>query len=121
MTAPYGSVIHEHFRRPRRRGTLAAPDVNAEGANPLCGDRLRLQLAIADGRVVDACFTADACAVCVAAASLLTSHLVGLTTAESLAIDEATVLRWLETDIPDARRRCALLPLETLRRGLGAG
>lgn len=120
MSAPYGGVVLDHFRRPRRHGVLPSPDVNVEGTNPLCGDRLRLQLALSDGgaRIADARFTADACAVCVASASLLVTHVVGLTMTDAVAIEDAEAMRWLEAPVPEGRRACALLPLDTLRRGL---
>lgn len=120
MTLPFGDVVLDHFRRPRRQGTLASPDVNVEGANPLCGDRIRLQLALdaARSRIDDARFTADACAICVAAASLLVGHVVGMRTSDAVALTSDEVLAWLEAPIPDVRRACALLPLDALRRGV---
>src|SRR3954469_21454534 len=118
MTTPYRGVILEHFRRPRNRGTLPAPDVSVDGANPLCGDRVRLQLAITADHVTEARFTADACAICVASASLLMSFIEGALLSAARSVDEGTLLQWLETEIPTARRDCAVLPLETLRRAL---
>lgn len=118
MSTSYGTVILEHFRRPRNRGALTDPDVSAEGANPLCGDRVRVQLSIADDRVTQARFSADACAICVAAASLLTSFVEGAPLARAASLDGETVLAWLEAEIPTARRVCAMLPVETLHRGL---
>lgn len=117
---PYGAIIVEHFRHPRNQRTLGAGAVVAEGVNPLCGDRVRVELAIPEGSAVvaDAAFTANACAICVAAASLLTEHLRGLALHSVLGLADATALRWLEAPIPTGRERCALLPLETARRAV---
>ena len=41
-SGPYGATILEHFRRPRNQGRLPNADASAEGANPLCGDRVRI-------------------------------------------------------------------------------
>ena len=110
-------MVREHFRHPRNRGALEAPDVSHEGANPLCGDRVRIELRLAADRVDAARFRGDACAVAIAAASLLTERVRGLTLAEAVAISEDEMVAALEAEIPPARRACALLPLAVLRAG----
>lgn len=117
----YGAVVLEHFRHPRNHGRLAEPDRAAEGANAICGDRVRLELALAGDTVRDARFSGNACAVCTASASLLTEWLRGRTVACAAALDDATVLGWLGGAVPAPRRGCALLPRDTLRRALGVG
>lgn len=118
---PYGATIMEHFRRPRNEGRLAAPDVSREGTNPLCGDRVRIELAVRDGRIADARFTANACAISVAAASVLTEHVRGMGTETARAITDDELCAALGDGIPPARRACAVLPLATLRAALDAG
>lgn len=118
--APYGATIMEHFRRPRNQGSLPAADVAREGANPLCGDRIRIELALEDGHVTEARFTANACAISVAAASLLTERVRGMSAASVRAIRDEEMLAALGDQIPQARRACAVLPLATMRSALGA-
>ena len=115
--SPFGDTILEHFRRPRNRGPLASADVSAEGTL-LCGDRVRVQLALRDDQIVDARFVGDACAVCTAAASLLTLNVVGLSLERAAAIENSVAIGWLNASLPTARHACALLPLEVLRRGV---
>ena len=117
MSTPFGDTILEHFRRPRNRGSLATPDIAAEGTL-LCGDRVRVQLAVENDRIVEARFVADACAVCIAAASLLTSHVVGLSPVGAAEIEDDVALGWLNASLPTGRHACGLLPLEVLRRGV---
>jgi nitrogen fixation NifU-like protein len=117
---PYGATVMEHFRRPRNHGRLPEADVAREGSNPLCGDRVRIELAVRDGRVADARFTANACAISVASASLLTERVRGLTLAAVGAIGDDEVVAALGSEIPQARRDCALLPLATMRTALVA-
>ena len=38
----YREVILDHYRNPRNKGHLDAPDARAEGVNPLCGDELTI-------------------------------------------------------------------------------
>lgn len=116
--APYGATIMEHFRRPRNHGSLPGADVAREGSNPLCGDRIRVELAVRDGIVAEARFTANACAISVAAASLLTERVRGMSAAAVRAIEDQEMISALGSDIPPARHACAVLPLTTLRSAL---
>jgi molybdenum cofactor cytidylyltransferase len=97
---------------------MAAPTISEEGVNRLCGDRVRIELRL-DGRLVrEARFSANACALCVAAASVLTE----LATAAPLdEVDTLTVedlLRTLGAEVPEARRNCIRLPLTVLHAGV---
>lgn len=116
MNAPYGDLIHEHARHPRNYGSLDAPDLRAEGFNPLCGDRVRIDVRLdATGVVETARFTGDLCVIAKAAASLLTERMAGHPLHESTHLDDAEMLTILGVEIQPARRKCALLALEALR------
>jgi NifU-like protein involved in Fe-S cluster formation len=116
----FRAVVIEHFRRPRNRGTLTGANGSAEGANPLCGDRIRVQVLAKDGSIVDARFTADACALCIAAASLLTERARGLPLSETSCLDPVWLQSALEGAPPAGRGKCVSLPLETLHRAIAA-
>lgn len=79
----YQEVIVDHGRRPRNFGPLPEASHQAEGFNPLCGDRLTLHLKVADGVIADARFEGAGCAISTASASLMTEALKGLPTAEA--------------------------------------
>ena len=118
MPALYSDILLDHFRHPRNYGSLDAPDISNEQFNPLCGDRIRLELKFDQARVVEAKFKGDACAICTAAASLLT-ELVRSKDIETVAnIPDERLIAALESDIQPARLQCALLPLLALREGL---
>ena len=119
MTA-FRAVVLEHFRHPHHRGTLDNPTVSSEGANPLCGDRIRVELRVADGTIVAARFTADACAICIASASVLLDHVDGMRVDRVESVDAAWLGAALEGEPPAGRARCALLPLSTLHRAVAA-
>jgi nitrogen fixation NifU-like protein len=110
----------EHFRRPHNFGALPAPTASWEGANPLCGDRIRIDVSVDGDRVGAARFRGDACAVTVAAASLLTERVIGEPLAAVAALTEQDALALLGGEIPAARRRCGTLPLEVLQAALRA-
>lgn len=118
MGALYSDTILEHFRHPRNRGSLDAPDRAHEGVNPLCGDRIRIELKLHGDRVAAARFRGDACAISVAAASILTERVHGLSLAEAEGFSEQTLLDALHAEIRPGRRQCALLPLAVLRAAI---
>jgi CTP:molybdopterin cytidylyltransferase MocA len=114
----YTNVIIEHFRRPQNKGRHPRANASAEGANPLCGDRIRMECEVSGARVLSAMFTGDACAICVASASLLSDRVKGMRVADIMEIADESLIAVLQGDVPAARRRCATLPLETLRQAL---
>ena len=86
LAAIYQELILDHYRRPRNKGALEAPDASAERRNPLCGDEIVLQLAF-DGDVVrEARFTGRGCSISQASASMLTQAVRGRTRAEAEAL-----------------------------------
>lgn len=75
----YRELILDHAKAPRHFGKLAAPSHQAEGINPLCGDKLKLYLRLNDTGVIDdITFEGSGCAISVASASLLTETVLGL-------------------------------------------
>lgn len=118
MAALYSETLLDHFRHPRNYGALAAPAISFESFNPLCGDRIRIEVNLQDSIVQEARFKGDACAISTAAASLLTELIRGASLMELSDITDERLISALESDIKPARRQCALLPLEALRAGL---
>ncbi|MEX2178270.1 MAG: iron-sulfur cluster assembly scaffold protein [Gemmatimonadaceae bacterium] len=118
MSLPYGATVLEHFRHPRNQRPLDQPTAAHEGYNPLCGDRVRLEVRVEAGAIRAAAFTANACAICTASASLLTERVTGALVADVLALRESEVVAALDTEVPPARTACAVLPLRALRAAL---
>jgi nitrogen fixation NifU-like protein len=71
----YREIILDHYRRPRNRRLLDAPDVSAEGVNPLCGDKVLLHLRYDDGVITEVGFRGSGCAISQSSASLMTEAL----------------------------------------------
>lgn len=90
LQALYRELILDHARSPRNFGKLEDATHEAEGINPLCGDKLKLYIDINDDRISGVRFEGSGCAISVASASLLTETVVGMTTAE--AIQQFTVV-----------------------------
>ena len=116
--ALYSSVIRERFRRPRFRGAIERPDVAAEDVNPLCGDRVRIQARLADGRIVEARWSGDCCAISAASADVLLEMLEGQPAARARDLTPASVLERLDADVRPSRMKCVALPLTVLQSAL---
>src|SRR5215470_13629813 len=111
----YSDTLLDHFHNPRNYGSLPTPDTAYEEFNPLCGDRIRIELEISDNRIAEARFVGDGCAISIAAASLLTEMVLGVEIAPGALISDEELLASLKSDIKPSRMKCALLPLEALR------
>jgi nitrogen fixation NifU-like protein len=133
----YQQIIVDHNRSPRNFKKLAHPTREAEGANPLCGDQIKLEVELAGDRIADIGFQGSGCAISQASASLLTGAVQGkstadaqelfrqvhamLTSAPGTAVDTAKLGKLAALagvrQFP-VRVKCASLPWHTLRAAL---
>jgi len=85
----YQEVILDHGKNPRNFHPLDNPSCLAHGNNPLCGDMLVIYLTLDDGgRIEDASFQGEGCAISVASASMMTEMLKGKTRDEAKRLFE---------------------------------
>jgi nitrogen fixation NifU-like protein len=111
----YRENILQHYKSPHHWGEMADADLEADDLNPLCGDELKVQLKVADGKIEDIRFSGHGCAISQASASILTEEIKGKTLDEVKSIDRQHVLENLGIPISPARVKCALLGLKTLK------
>ena len=114
----YRDYILEHYRRPHNFGVIDEPTASFEGSNPLCGDRITVQLGIAGGVVERVGFTGRGCAISQASASLLTDEIKGKPVADVAAFRADDLLDLLGIDISPARLKCAMLSHDSLQHVL---
>lgn len=79
----YQDIILDHYRKPRNHERLADANREAEGHNPLCGDRVKVFLKVEDGVVRDVSFEGAGCAISTASASMMTEVIKGKPVAEA--------------------------------------
>jgi nitrogen fixation protein NifU and related proteins len=79
----YQQSIIDHYKRPRNFRMPAHTNRQAEGFNPLCGDKLSIFLQIDSGIIHDIAFMGAGCAISIASASMMTESLKGKTEAEA--------------------------------------
>ena len=89
----YQEIILDHSRSPRNAGPVADATGEARGNNPLCGDRVTVQVRLDGDRVAAVGFEARGCAISVASASMMTTALEGKTAAEARAALDDFVAR----------------------------
>lgn len=78
----YQELILDHYKRPRNRGKMESADCEAEGYNPLCGDRVAIYVKLDGDTITDVHFDGTGCAISTASASLLTESMKGKTVQE---------------------------------------
>jgi nitrogen fixation NifU-like protein len=112
----YRENILQHYKNPSNWGELEAPDLEFFDSNPLCGDELRVQLAVDDaGVITDVRFSGHGCAISQASASMASEEIVGMKVEDVLRLDRSFVLDLLGIDISATRIKCALLSLKVLK------
>lgn len=82
----YQEVILDHHRKPRNFRKIEDANRQADGYNPLCGDKLSVYMRVEDGVVKDISFVGMGCAISTASASMMTESLKGKTEVEAWAI-----------------------------------
>ena len=112
----YDELILDHYESPYHRGQLEAPSCTHTERNPLCGDRIQLQLQIdSENRIQQAFFDGEGCAISQAAASILCEHIEGMTLTEIEAFDAPAMLDLLQVQLTAVRQRCGLLGFKVLK------
>lgn len=130
----YQDIILEHSKDPRNFGSLEKPDRHQEGFNPLCGDRVILDLKFdsAQNTLCQIRFKGEGCSICMASASMMTEEVCNQEL--SCVLKKIEQIRNLmqgkgeviEGDLEalsgvknfPVRIKCALLPWTTLKQAL---
>jgi nitrogen fixation NifU-like protein len=116
----YRENILDHYKHPHNWSpptpALEHPDLEAQDLNPLCGDELKVQLAVGDdGAIEEIRFSGQGCAISQAAASMTSDEVKGMKLDDLLKLDRSFVLELLGIDISATRMKCALLSLKVIK------
>jgi nitrogen fixation NifU-like protein len=111
----YRENILEHYKRPRNWGELTEPDLEFFDTNPLCGDELKVQINVEDGKVAEIRFSGHGCAISQASASMASEELVGMPVDDLLKLERDFVLDLLGIEISATRLKCAMLSLKVIK------
>ena len=117
----YKELILDHYKNPRNHGHLEKPDASLELGNPLCGDRIGMDIKILTTKcqILDTVsFWGDGCAISQSTASMLTEKVKGMKPEEIKKIKYEDLKKMLGIELSPARIKCAMLPLEVLQKTL---
>jgi nitrogen fixation NifU-like protein len=131
----YRETILDHNQIPRNKGTLKNPSASVGLLNPTCGDQIRLDVQVENGKIVDIRFDGHGCAISMASASMMTEAVKGLSVEEGLRVagdfkafligetpsrdlGELTALEGV-SQFP-SRVKCATLAHNALEKALGS-
>lgn len=110
----YQDLILDHYRSPRNQGSLSGATNSVQVYNPLCGDKITMQIVEKDGKVEQIAFQGEGCAISQASASMLTEYAKGKSLSELRGMDKQDILDMLGVELSPNRIKCALLSWEAL-------
>jgi len=112
----YRKQIIDHYKNPRNFGNLKMRCKKSHGENPSCGDSINIDVCIKKGRIKDIKFSGEGCAIAIATASMLTDKVKGMKIEKVADISLSDVEEMLGIKILPARKRCAMLSLNILKK-----
>ncbi len=114
----YRELILDHYQHPHNHGEIPGADISYEDSNPLCGDKIRIDVKLQGNIVADVKFNGKGCAISQASASMLTDELIGKSLDEIKKMDKQFILDLLGIPLGPTRIKCALLPLKVIKAGI---
>jgi nitrogen fixation NifU-like protein len=115
----YSEKVIDHYQNPKNVGTLDKSKSNVGtglvGA-PECGDVMRLQIEVEDNRIVDAKFKTFGCGSAIAASSLATEWLKGMTLEDAIKLDNMELVE--ELNLPPVKIHCSVLAEDAIKSAI---
>ncbi|GMV86739.1 MAG: similarity with Nitrogen-fixing NifU-like proteins [Dehalococcoidia bacterium] len=107
----------EHFEHPRNAGELPRPDGEATTANPVCGDRMRVMIRVADGRVAEVRWQTRGCPPAIATSSFASEMVRGWTIEDVEALTRDRIAEAIG-GLPRDKVHCSVLAADALRAAI---
>lgn len=117
-TSMYQEEILELYKNPLNYGTIEKPTHWKTEFNPLCGDQITIFLVVEKGKLKEIKFECQACAICTAAASLLTEKIKNKSVKNIEQMSLKDIEKEMGIKIIPTRIKCALLSLEAVKGAL---
>jgi nitrogen fixation NifU-like protein len=116
----YQDRILDHYEQPYHRGVCPACTYAHEDDNPLCGDVVRVEVGVKDGRIEQAWFNGQGCCISQAAASMLMQAIEGQSLDEVKATSAQDMLGLFGARLTPNRQKCCLLAWRVLQIALAS-
>lgn len=114
----YQEQIMEHFHNPSHHGTLTMPTHTCSANNPTCGDKIHIDMKVADDVITEIAFNGEGCAISQAAASMLCEQIAQKPTTALQKMSPDDITQMLGVSLSPNRLKCALLSLEVAQKTL---
>ena len=115
----YQEHILEHYEEPYHRGHAAHPAHAHEDDNPLCGDVVRIDMAVnAEGKIDEIYFDGDGCCISQAAASMLVERFDQQSVEDVKQFTAADMLQLFGAKLTPNRQKCCLLSWRVLQAAI---
>jgi nitrogen fixation NifU-like protein len=115
----YSEKVIDHYNEPRNVGSFEKSDdqvgTGLVGA-PECGDVMKLQIKVANEKIVDAKFKTFGCGSAIASSSLATEWVKGKTLDEALAIQNTEIVE--ELSLPPVKIHCSVLAEDAIKAAI---
>ena len=115
----YSEKVLDHYDNPRNVGTFGKEEddigTGLVGA-PACGDVMRLQIKVKDGRIEDAKFKTFGCGSAIASSSLATEMIKGMTLDQAAEIKNTQIVE--ELNLPPVKIHCSVLAEDAIKAAI---
>ena len=116
MEQTYKKTILRHYNNPSNKIDIKKPTKVFSGANPFCGDKLVIKVKLnSQKKIIDVSWSGDGWVSSQSSASIFTDMIKGKTLSEAREMTSDKLLKELSIDLSPSRRKCALLPLYTIK------
>jgi nitrogen fixation NifU-like protein len=112
--AAYSDLVMEHFEHPRNAGEIEAPDGEATTSNPVCGDRMRVTIRVADDRITEVRWQTRGCPPAIATSSFASELVRGWTLDDVVALTRERIAEGIG-GLPRDKVHCSVLAADALR------
>ena len=115
----YHHKVIEHYENPRNVGSFDKNEPNVGTGivgSPACGDVLKMQIKVTNGKIVDSCFKAFGCGSAIASSSYVTELIKGKTIKEAADVSNKTIAYAL--NLPPVKLHCSMLAEEAIQSAL---
>ncbi len=113
----YSEKVMEHFHNPRNVGVVEDADGIGEVGNPVCGDVMKISIAVDDDRIREIKFQTLGCGAAIATSSVVTEMAKGMTIEQAAAITKREVAEELG-GLPPVKMHCSLLATDGLKAAI---
>lgn len=115
--AAYSETVIDHFEHPRNAGEIPDPDGEATTANPVCGDRMRVQLKIADNRIAEVKWQTRGCPPAIATSSFASELVTGWALEDVEALTREQIAEGIG-GLPKDKVHCSVLAADALHAAI---